>query len=95
VGIELFAAAGGGPINNAAMTALTVGPGATVTIGTAGTIFADATLSAGSFPKGSARILSTSKSLICSAFIAEAQNVTPTSGCELTIVAKTRQKAFN
>ena len=45
--------------------------------------------------KGSARILSTSKSLVCIAFVADIVNATPASMAELTIVAKTRQKAFN
>ena len=60
--------------------------------GTAGAVFADVNLGAGVFPKGSARILSTSKSLICTAFIIETVNTTPNSGWELTIVAKTKQK---
>jgi hypothetical protein len=45
--------------------------------------------------KGSARILSTSKSLICTAFIADATNNTPAVAWHLTIVAKTKQKAAN
>ena len=45
--------------------------------------------------KGSARILSTSKSLACTVFVADAANNTPTSMVELTIIAKTKQKAFN
>jgi hypothetical protein len=89
VGVELFAAAGGGPVNNAATTALVVGPGATVGFGTAGEAFVDVSLAAGVFPKGSARILSTSKSLICTAFLKDFSNG---SVGYLAVVKKTKQK---
>jgi hypothetical protein len=72
MGIEVFPAAGGGPVNNVAITAMAVAPGATVTYGTVGapSLFTDQPLALGGM-KGSARILSTSKSLICTAFVAD------------------------
>jgi hypothetical protein len=96
VGVEIFAAAGGGPLNVASATALLVAPGASVTFGTVNpaSLFADATL-APPMHKGSARILSTSKSLICTAFVADAVTGSPAAGWQLTIVAKTKQKAAN
>lgn len=42
--------------------------------------------------KGSARILSTSRKLACTAFIADNGNVPPTSMADLTIVKKRTQK---
>jgi len=45
--------------------------------------------------KGSARILSTSKKLVCTAFVADDGNAPPTSSWELTIIAKTKHKAAN
>ena len=41
---------------------------------------------------GSAQITSTSKKLICSAFIADITNSTPTFGTSLNVLAKTKQK---
>ena len=45
--------------------------------------------------KGSARILATSKKLACTAFLADDGNAPPTSMAQLTIIAKTKQKAAN
>ena len=97
VGVELFAPAGGGPVNTVTTTALTVAAGASVTFGTMNTFanIVDADLGAPPMRKGSARILSTSKSLICTVFVADAAPSTPTVAWELTIVAKTKQKAAN
>jgi len=97
VGVELFAGAGGAPINDAAATSLSVGPGATVIFGTraAAGISISSDLSGGSFSKGSARILATSKKLTCTAFLADANNAPPTSMVQLTIIAKVKQKAAN
>jgi hypothetical protein len=97
VAVELFGASGGGPLNDATTQKLTIPAGGTVTIGTAGAaaIFTDLEISPGHLPKGSARILSTSKSLICTAFISDFGSSPPASMVELTIIAKTKQKAAN
>jgi hypothetical protein len=96
VGVEVFPAAGGGPVNNAATSSLVVAPGATVTFGTYNvtSFYTDSNLAIGAM-KGSARILSTSKSLVCTAFIADGANVTPDSMTYLTIVKGAKQKASN
>ncbi len=44
---------------------------------------------------GSARILSTSKKLICTAFAGDRITVPPQTTWQLTIIAKTKQKAAN
>ena len=95
VGVELFGAPGGAPLNDATMTEQTVAPGATVTFGTTAVPYASASLGNPVMARGSARILSTSKSLICTAFIADSAHSTPTTMTSLTIVAKTKQKALN
>jgi len=96
VGVELFGPAGGAPGNDAAATSLSVAPGATVIFGTgaAAGISIDSNLG-GLFSKGSARILATSKKLACTAFLADDGNAPPTSMAQLTIIAKTKQKAHN
>jgi hypothetical protein len=43
----------------------------------------------------SARILATSKKLVCTAFVADACANPPAFGWQLTIIAKTKQKAAN
>jgi hypothetical protein len=45
----------------------------------------------GAIAKGFARILSTSKSLVCTAFIADPGNNLPVSMVALTIIAKTKE----
>jgi len=74
-----------------------VAPGATVMFGTgaAAGVSIDSNLGAPSFSKGSARILATSKKLACTAFVADQGNAPPTSAWQLTIIAKTKQKAAN
>jgi hypothetical protein len=47
------------------------------------------------FSKGSARILSTSTKITCTAFVADSFNAQPTIGWQLTIIPKTKQKAAN
>ena len=96
VGVELFGPPGGAPFNDAAATSLSVAPGATVIFGTGGAagIFISSNLG-GSFSKGSARILATSKNLACTAFLADRLNDPPTSMAQLTIIKKTKQKAAN
>lgn len=101
VAVEVFQNSGGAPMNDAATTSLSVGPGATVIFGTenaAGFVedsFLFDPLSPPAIAKGSARVLSTSKSLICDAFVSDAVNAPPVSMRYLTIVAKTKQKAAN
>ena len=93
VGVELFASAGGAPDNDAVATSLSVGPGATVIFGTGGA--AGISISSnlgGSFSKGSARILATSKKLACTAFVADTGNAPPTSMVHLDMIAKLKQK---
>ncbi len=97
VGVELFFPSGGAPANDVVATSLSIGPGATVIFGTGAAvgISIDSSLAGGSFSKGSARILATSKNLACTAFIADSGNAPPTSMAQLTIIAKTKQKAAN
>jgi hypothetical protein len=93
VGVELFAPGGGSPLNDASTTAVTVPAGGTVTFGTTpGGINVDQNLSAGLIRNGSARILSSSKLLICSAVLADTVNASPGSLANLTIVYKLKQK---
>ena len=95
-GVELFGGPGGAPDNDAAAISLSVAPGATVIFGTGGA--AGISISSnlgGSFSKGSARILATSKKLACAAFLADRGNDPPTSMAQLTIIAKLKQKAAN
>lgn len=95
VGVELFGAAGGPPSNNAVTSSLSVAPGATVVFGTVSPVafLVDSTL--GILGNGSARILATSKKLACTAFVADRLNAPPTSAWQLTVIAKTKQKAAN
>ncbi len=94
VAIELFAAAGGGPLNSAASTEQTVAAGATVTFGTqtASALTINQDLGAPIITNGSARVLSTSKSLICTAFLSTVGTNPAQTGPYLTITAKTKQK---
>ena len=96
VGVELFGSAGGAPDNDAAATSLSVAPGATVIFGTTGAagISISSDLS-GFMSKGSARILATSKKLVCTVFLADPGNAPPTSMAQLTIIKKLSQKAAN
>ena len=96
-GVEIFASPGGAAANDAAATSLPVGPGATVIFGTSSAvgISINSNLGAGGFSKGSARILATSKKLVCTAFLADPGNAPPTSMAQLTIIAKLKQKAAN
>lgn len=96
VGVEVFGASGGAAVNNPVATSLSVAPGATVTFGSAAVgISIDSDLAAGFVSKGSARVLATSKKLTCTAFVADTRNAPPTSAWQLTIIAKTKQKAAN
>ena len=94
VGVELFGATG--VLNNdAAMTSLSVDPGATVVFGTVSPVAFPVDSFLGVVGHGSARILATSKKLACNAFVADRLNTPPTVAWQLTIIAKTKQKASN
>jgi hypothetical protein len=94
VGVEVFGDPGGGPVNDAVATSLSVQPGATARFGTTSAvgIAIHSDLGAGPVAGGSARILATSKKLVCTAFLADRTNAPPTSMVYLTIVKKTTQK---
>jgi len=96
VGVESFGDAGGGPGNDPVGTSLTILPGGTKTFGTmlAVGIQVDSWVGGGIF-RGSARILSTSKKVVCTAFIADPGNAPPTSMTYLTIIKAIKQKAAN
>lgn len=97
IGVEVFSALGGAAVNDAAATSLSVQPGGTRIFGTITPVgySIDSNLAAGSLSKGSARILATSKKITCTAWVADVANDPPTSSFQLTIIAKTKQKAFN
>ena len=96
VGVEVFGPAGGAPANDAVATSLSVAPGATVTFGSSAVeISISSDLGMPSMSKGSARILSTSKKLVCTAFVADRFNSPPQTSWQLTIIKKTTQKAAN
>ena len=95
VGVELFGAAGGAPINDAAATSLTVSPGGMVIFGTSSAVGISVDSNIGGVSRGSARILSTSKKFACTVFMADIGNAPPTSMAQLTIIAKLKQKAAN
>jgi hypothetical protein len=96
VSVEIFGY-NSGLLNDAAADSLTVAPGTTVIFGTAAPSWVgiDKGIGTGGVPRGSARILATSKKLACTAFLADKVNAPPTSMVQLTIIAKTKQKAAN
>jgi hypothetical protein len=96
VGVEVFGA-GGLAANDPVATSLSVPPGATVLFATgpAAAFLPNSDLGVGLLLQGSARIVATSKKLVCTAFVADAVGTPPASGWPLTIVAKTKQKAAN
>ena len=96
VGVEVFGPSGGASINTATETAIRLEPGATAIFGTtsSASFIVDGILGTGTVTKGSARILATSKKLVCGAFLANPQAVAPVSTLPLAIVAK-GQKASN
>jgi len=97
VSVELFSDGGEGPCNDASAVALSVAPGATVMFATqnVNSAFSSVQLLTPTpvfIGHGSARILSTSKGLVCTAFLADAYNDPPTSMAALTVVSKTKQR---
>jgi hypothetical protein len=95
VGVELFGSVGSSPVNDAVATSLSVNPGDTVMFGTVSPVafIVDSVL--GIVGNGSARILATSKKLVCHAFVADRLNNPTHMGWQLTVIAKTKQKASN
>jgi hypothetical protein len=95
VGVEVFGAAGGVALNNAGATAISTASGATVLFGTSTAVSfsVDANLAPGPVAKGSARVLSTtSKGILCSAFLADPAGQPPVAMTNLTIVKRTSQR---
>lgn len=101
VGVEVFAAGGGSPLNDVSPAlgdgTETVSPGGTATITTGATAafhedeIIDALLPA-SVRNGSARILSTSKKIGCTAFITDEINDPPSGMAPLRIIYRTKQR---
>ena len=98
VSVEVFLRFGGGPCNDAAADSQSVQPGATVVFGTGQPIneilggqVADSSV-CGGIGTGSARILSTSTKLVCTALVGDAENSPPTTSWQLTVIKKTSQK---
>lgn len=94
IGVELFGRSAGGPVNDVAATSLNVAPGATVVFGSNTSSFITVNSLIGAQADGSARIVATSKKIACHAFVMDPLT-NPTSGWQLTIIAKTKQKAEN
>jgi hypothetical protein len=94
VGVEGFSSGGGGAINDASATSLSVPPGGTVTFGSpAFGLVVDSDPGFGPTQEGSARILATaSKGIVCTAFVADVTNDPPTSMMQLNIMSKLKQK---
>jgi hypothetical protein len=93
VGVEVFGQ-GGSSGNNPLTTAISLGPQATVMFGTqiANGLSVDAALNPGFITKGLAHILTTSKKVACSAYLADSSGNPPISMTTLTIAAKGKQK---
>jgi hypothetical protein len=87
----------GNALNDVSQTSTAVVPGVTVLYGTgsAAALLLDRNLGIGTLHAGSARVLATSKSFICTAYISDRTGNPPTGMTYLTIVAKTSQKAAN
>lgn len=97
LGVEVFNSVGAQVGATFSSSSVTVGPGATVVFATnnAVGVSVDVNLNTASFSKGSARVVGTSSKFLCTAYVADFLNPLPTTSWELTIVAKTKQKAAN
>jgi len=98
VSVEIFGNLGGGPCNDAAADSRSVLPGAAVSFATSppineilGGTIADSYV-CGTIGHGSARILSTSKKLECTAFVGDWFNSPTQTSWQLTIIKKLTQK---
>ena len=95
IGIEVFGGAGGLALNNVAGGASDLMPGATATLSTGvlNGAFSDVVIfGLNPFGNGSARILSTSTQVLCTAMVLDSLNSPPTSMTTLPIIKKTTQK---
>ena len=95
LGVEVFGPAGGASLNDADATSLVVPPSGTVRFATTPTAqsIVDGHLVVPTVLRGSARVLATtSKGLLCSAFLADAASVPTTSMVSLPVVRKTTQQ---
>ena len=93
VGLEVFGQSGAS-LNNPNSSAVSFAPGASVLIGLepAAGLDVDVNLNIGLVAKGSAHILTTSKKIVCSAFVADENNTPPSTMVSLTVAAKGKQK---
>jgi hypothetical protein len=92
VGVEMY-----GPAGTLVGTAqsITVAPNSTVIFGSgnANGLSVDGNLATGAFSKGQARVYgSTSRGILCSAFLADAVGNPPVSMTSLSVIKKTAQK---
>jgi hypothetical protein len=99
LGVQVFGAAGGAPLNDFTATSVEAVPGGTVIIGTrdasAGSFSLDENLAlATTLTRGSARIVASTTKLHCTVFVVDAISFSGTSW-NLNLVAKTKQKAAN
>jgi hypothetical protein len=96
--VELFVDAGGNPCNDAASVAVTLSPGETVLFATQNNIessfFSSQPLTAVDMflSIGSARIISTGKTLVCDAFVADVYNSPPSSMMKLNLIYRNKPK---
>jgi len=98
MGIEIFKGDGTGPLNDVAAGngEQDFNPGQSRTIVTSSNVDAfdeDKNITAlGSVDQGSARIVSTSSNIVCTAMLVDPNNAPPTSMVSLNVFAKTKQK---
>lgn len=96
--VQVFASTGGDPLNDVSTGegVETLTPGATATIATGATVaFHEddvmGSLGAASLRNGSARIIATSKRILCDAFVVDEFGATPVTMAPLKVLQKTKQ----
>ncbi|HYC54161.1 MAG TPA: hypothetical protein VEL28_04405 [Candidatus Binatia bacterium] len=98
VSVELFTEGGGDACNDASSVSVSIAPGETVLFSTQNKVqssfFSTQPLTAVDMflSLGSARIVSTGKALLCSAFVADVYNSPPMSMTQLNLMAKGKQR---
>jgi hypothetical protein len=98
ISVELFTDAGGDPCNDASSVSVSAPPGGTVMFSTQNNVessfFSTQPLTAVDMflSLGSARIVSTGKGLVCTAFVADVSNSPPSSMMPLKLVLKGKQR---
>jgi hypothetical protein len=99
IAVEVFANTGGSPLNDVTTGngRATMSPGVTYTFGTGGSgfagIFTDQQIGGlGGVQNGSARVISTSAKIICTAMVADKVMSPPNSMTTLPIILKLKQK---